>query len=206
MDGPLPFISVQPPAGDPNGGGGGTAAKEAKGKGKGKKDAAAGPGGRQLKLHEEACEALKKIKGDVAVRRRPPPARAGRRSLTAPRRQSLLATSPAAPAGGEHCRCVPFSGPFQHAGGGDPDRVLLPWKALFPIASGLYRTGKSYILNQLAGSPNGFGIGSTIGPSGRGRVGLRGTALLTPGGPCCAGRRAAARMQSRAPRASGSGL
>jgi len=68
MEGPLPFISVQPPSGDPNGSGGGTTAKEGKGKGKGKKDAAAGPGGRQLKLHEEACEALKKIKGDVAVR------------------------------------------------------------------------------------------------------------------------------------------
>jgi len=83
MEGPLPFISVQPPSGDPNGSGGGTTAKEGKGKGKGKKDAAPGPGGRQLKLHEEACESLKKIKGDVAVRRVPQWHR-GKISLTVP--------------------------------------------------------------------------------------------------------------------------
>jgi len=29
--------------------------------------------------------------------------------------------------------------------------------------AGLYRTGKSFVLNQLAGSQNGFDIGATVG-------------------------------------------
>ena len=60
---------------------------------------------------------------------------------------------------------MPFPEPSQYTVRGDPERLLPPWLAASRIGQGLYRTGKSYILNQLAGSPNGFGIGSTIGTS-----------------------------------------
>ena len=36
--------------------------------------------------------------------------------------------------------------------------------------AGLYRTGKSFILNQLAGGQDGFDVGGSVGPCTRARA------------------------------------
>ena len=66
--------------------------------------------------------------------------------------------------------------------------VLWPWPQTVGVVAvaGVYRTGKSYILNQLAGTP-GFGVGSTVQAKTKGiwlwGSPLKGSAGQSPGAP-----------------------